>query len=320
MRVFDFLCRVPEFGHASHTELEGLERVSVHLSVPANRWLMQSKRDLGAYFYLLSGQVETWHPQARVRAAGYRHFYPGCERARTRTPCQILRVDATHRALIIGRKAPQTAESESESESESVSGSKAGADADEKVGWIDKFLQSRMMSRLTKSEWQAVFRDSRQIDFAVGEVVFRQGSPGVDCHVVETGIGRIHRGGRTLKQIGPGDFFGEDAVIAASVRNAEVTAVTAMRTHAIKGKTFLDLVVPKGIRFVAEASGGIMLNLGGWPVAGAIPIDPMTLRERISEFDRRETYCLVGGTERARVLCAFLLGQQGVHATVVAAD
>lgn len=304
MHVFDFLARIPEFRGATQVELQGLARSSQIFSMPANRWLVQSERNLGAYFYLLKGKVETWPPRPRLKEVRYQHFYPGCERARTRTRCQILRLDAAHRELIFSRRAAYAVESHAESQS----------------SWIAKFLQSHMMSKLTTPEWQSVFRHSRQMEFAAGETVLQQGRPGADFHVVETGVGRIHRGNRTLKQAGPGDFFGEDAIVSGRVRNAQVTAMTPMRTHAIKGTAFLELVVPKGVTFGVQLSGKTPLSLDGVRRVGGILIAPETLRERIRYFDQEKTYCVVGGDKRDRVMCAFLLSQWGIRADVLALE
>ena len=301
MLVYDFLARIPELRGATQAELQGLERSSQILSMPANRWLVQNERNLGAYLYLLKGKIETWPSRSCLQEGRFQHFYPGCERVRTRTRCQILRLDAAHRGLIFARRAAQGVECPGELQS----------------NWIAKFLQSHMMSKLTSAEWQSVLRNSRQTEFAAGEMVVQQGQPGADCHVIETGIGRIHRGNRTLKQVGPGDFFGEDAIIAGSLRNAHVTAMTPMRTHAIKGSAFLSLVVPKGVTFVAQASGKRLLSLDDVRPVGAMRIAPQTLRERMSDLDQRRTYCVVGGTQRDRVLCAFLLSQWGVRADVL---
>ena len=135
--------------------------------------------------------------------------------------------------------------------------------------------------------------------------------------MVESGCGQVHRGHKTLRKIGPGDFFGEDAVVAHTTRNATVTAIDPMILHAIDGEVFCRVVIPRLVATVTSTSGGIKLNLGESQEPGAIPIDPITIRDRAHSFDPSEEYYLVGGDWRERTLCAFLLAQRGLQSFVV---
>lgn len=297
--LINFLAHVPEFRLATRAELEGLVRASNVLCLPAGRWIVQRDRNLGAYFYLLKGSVQTWNPDGVVKAGrNHQHVYPGCASVKTKSACQILRVDSAHRDLIVARQ--------------------HGLAAELQGHWLTRFLESKMMKCLSKAEWQALLTDSRQVCVEAGEVVVEEGSQGDECYVIESGHGRVHRGGTTLRKIGPGDFFGEDAVVAHVPRSADVTASQRMVLHAIKGDTFCRLVVPRLVTTVTHASGGIKLNLGDQLEAGAIPVDTRTIRERAYTFDPRQKYFLVGGRWQDRNLCAFLLVQRGLQASVVA--
>lgn len=68
--------------------------------------------------------------------------------------------------------------------------------------------------------------------FAAGEVVFQEGEEGHTMFVVRTGQVRISkhvRGGeRTLALLGPGEFFGEMAVLSGRPRTATATADSAL--------------------------------------------------------------------------------------------
>ncbi|NKC00837.1 MAG: cyclic nucleotide-binding domain-containing protein [Pseudomonadales bacterium] len=305
MLIYDFLARNPEFSHASHAELQGLERSSHAICVPAKRWLVQRDRDLGAYFYLLRGSVETWHPHLIISPrTSHKHFYPGCSSVKTRANCQILRIDAAHRDLLHTSRNKR----------------KDGASSENQSGWLSSFLESKMMQNLSRSQWRDVLRASRQLDVPAGNKIITRGQEGAECFVVESGLGKIHRGRRTLRRIGPGDFFGEDAVVTMSVRNADVSSLSPMRLHAIRGSTFCDIVVPKLVEQVDRAHGGIKLNVGVNFMLGSIPVDPVTLRERVAEFDPQQRYYLAGGSYADRTLCAFLLAQRGYKASVLSRD
>ena len=294
-----FLSRIPEFKNATNAELEGLVRASAVLCIPKGRWVVQKDRDLGAYLYLLRGAIETRGPNATLKSGRLRkHVYPGCASVRTKTVCQLLRVDADHRDLIVARS--------------------LGFSPEVRGQWLSRFLESKMMKGLSKPEWQKLLGASRQVTIHAGQKVLNLGEDSRDCYVVESGRARVHRGDKALRDVGPGDFFGEDAVLANAPRNATVTALEPMVLHAIDGLVFYEVVVPRLVKTVTKAVGGVRLNLGERQESGAIPMDPLTIRERAGSFDPRERYFLVGGGWHTRTLCAFLLAQRGLQSYVVA--
>jgi signal transduction histidine kinase len=76
------------------------------------------------------------------------------------------------------------------------------------------------------------------VDFAAGEIIFEDQSPGDACYLVEAGTVRISKmaagsGQETLGFVGPGEFFGELALFYAVDRSARATAVTAVRARTI---------------------------------------------------------------------------------------
>lgn len=72
--------------------------------------------------------------------------------------------------------------------------------------------------------------------FAPGEVIVREGGDGREMYVVLEGEGRIRRADLDLGGVGPGDHFGELALVAGRPRAATVVAASAMRV----GKLGLD--------------------------------------------------------------------------------
>ncbi len=66
-------------------------------------------------------------------------------------------------------------------------------------------------------------------DVRPGDVLCEEGSLGGDFFVIVSGNARVESGGKVLHTIGPGDFFGEIALIDRGRRTATVTAETPMR-------------------------------------------------------------------------------------------
>ena len=63
-----------------------------------------------------------------------------------------------------------------------------------------------------------------EVAFPAGHVIARQGEVGTGFFVIASGGARVVRDGRTLADLGPGDFFGELSVLDGQPRNAQVVA------------------------------------------------------------------------------------------------
>jgi CRP-like cAMP-binding protein len=87
-------------------------------------------------------------------------------------------------------------------------------------------------------------------EFPAGEVLFREGDAGAVMYVLQAGRVRIARefasGERTLALLGPGDFFGEMAIVNGKPRTATATAVEPVRALVIDAKTFEAMVIGNG--------------------------------------------------------------------------
>jgi flavin reductase (DIM6/NTAB) family NADH-FMN oxidoreductase RutF len=69
--------------------------------------------------------------------------------------------------------------------------------------------------------------------FEEGEFVVREGDPGDELFVILEGEARVERKGSSLATFGPGEFFGEVAVIDGRPRSADVVAASPLRALAV---------------------------------------------------------------------------------------
>ncbi|MEP7016835.1 MAG: Crp/Fnr family transcriptional regulator, partial [Actinomycetota bacterium] len=85
---------------------------------------------------------------------------------------------------------------------------------------------------------QAIVALARRRKFARGEVVFHEGDPGDTLHLIVSGhvaarvttpLGEV----ATLRIMGPGQYFGELAVISPAPRSATIAALAATETLAL---------------------------------------------------------------------------------------
>lgn len=78
--------------------------------------------------------------------------------------------------------------------------------------------------------------------FKAGQTVVTEGDDGDELFIVLTGNVRVHSGGSFITNLGPGQHFGEMALVDKSPRSASVTAEQDSRLLTIRRKDFFDLV------------------------------------------------------------------------------
>jgi CRP-like cAMP-binding protein len=101
---------------------------------------------------------------------------------------------------------------------------------------VDLFedMSNRELGRLAKS-----FRESR---FAAGETIAAEGTRGVGFFVIGEGMVHYSVGGEDRGLGGPGDYFGEIALIDDGPRTATVTADTDVIAYGLVSWEFQPLV------------------------------------------------------------------------------
>ena len=67
--------------------------------------------------------------------------------------------------------------------------------------------------------------------FPEGATVVEEGSTGTSFFVIGEGNASVSVGGELRASLGPGDYFGEMAIVDDGVRSASVTAATDLRSY-----------------------------------------------------------------------------------------
>jgi CRP/FNR family transcriptional regulator, cyclic AMP receptor protein len=76
---------------------------------------------------------------------------------------------------------------------------------------------------------------------AVGERITPQGASAYSFFVIEDGTADVVQDGRTIATLGPGDYFGEIAILDGGRRTADVVATSELRLAVMFGQTFRQL-------------------------------------------------------------------------------
>jgi CRP/FNR family cyclic AMP-dependent transcriptional regulator len=82
---------------------------------------------------------------------------------------------------------------------------------------------------LSKRELGRLANNAHERTFPVGTVITEQDETGVTFGVIIEGQAAVSVHGRPARTLGPGDYFGEMALIDHSYRSATITAETELR-------------------------------------------------------------------------------------------
>jgi CRP-like cAMP-binding protein len=94
----------------------------------------------------------------------------------------------------------------------------------------DELKKVPLFSELSKRQLKGLARDFRERDVKAGTAVMRTGEKsGISFFVIVDGTATVSVDGNPVRQLGPGDHFGELALISERVRSATVTADGPMR-------------------------------------------------------------------------------------------
>jgi CRP/FNR family cyclic AMP-dependent transcriptional regulator len=112
---------------------------------------------------------------------------------------------------------------------------------------VEALRQVPLFSDLNKRELQQIARLFKERRFATGETVVQEGSGGAAFFVIDAGEAKVSIGGEERSTLGPGDFFGEIALIDEGTRMATITAAGDLLCYGVTYWDFRPLVEKNGV-------------------------------------------------------------------------
>jgi CRP-like cAMP-binding protein len=110
------------------------------------------------------------------------------------------------------------------------------AEATELLGRVPLF------SGLDPRELETISRTVHERTFNAGDTVAEEGQGGVGFFVIKSGEAKVTVGGDEVRRLGPGDYFGEIALISEGSRTATVTAESELECYGLTPWEFRPLV------------------------------------------------------------------------------
>lgn len=126
--------------------------------------------------------------------------------------------------------------------------------------YIEHLTQVPLFSACSRDELRKLSRRTADIPIAEGHVLVKEGDRGLEFFVIVSGRARVSRRGRKVGELGPGDFFGELALLIDSGRNATITALTPMEAIVLSRREF-EAALAEAPRMTRKIMSGMASRL-----------------------------------------------------------
>ena len=108
--------------------------------------------------------------------------------------------------------------------------------------FIDHLQQVSLFSACSRKDLQLVAKRAEDVHVQAGKVLVTEGETGHEFFVIIGGAATVTRHGQKLATLGPGDAFGELALLEKAPRNATVVADTEMELVVLGQREFAGII------------------------------------------------------------------------------
>ncbi|MBV6424172.1 MAG: hypothetical protein NAOJABEB_01982 [Steroidobacteraceae bacterium] len=208
-----------------------------------------------------------------------------------------------------------------------------GGNADD---WMTTLLSTKAFHRIPPANIQAIFIRMQRQAYRAGEVVIKQGEEGDFFYAIVKGRCQVTRetplnkDGIKLAELGVGDTFGEEALIAEAKRNATITMLTDGVLMRLNKQDFRELMNEPLLQWVTDEQAREIVARGGrWldvrlpseyqnlRIEDSINIPLYFIRMKLGTLDRGTKYVVCCDTGRRSSAAAFILVERGFDAYVL---
>lgn len=305
-----------------------LLRTAITATLSAGTPIFQRGENDRRSYFLLAGEVElSGEDGMTVVTAGSEaarqpldDTFPRRRSAVARTDVTLLSFDADMLEMFLSWTSPEAYHVE---EMESTKPN----------SWMSKLLRSRGLRQFPAARIHTLLDRLHEVQVRAGEIVVAQDGHDDDYYIIKKGHCVVTRRpdpkAREIKlaELGEGDAFGEEALLAGTPRGATVTMTEDGALMKLSRSDFAELMASQLLRSLAwpaaralMAKGAVLLDVrmpdefGERRLPGSIniPLSLLRLRQRQLDMNRRYIICSNDGNRAA--VAAFLLNQRGFDA------
>jgi CRP-like cAMP-binding protein/rhodanese-related sulfurtransferase len=202
--------------------------------------------------------------------------------------------------------------------------------------WMTTLLQTKAFHRIPPANIQAIFMRMQRVEAKAGDVIIKQGDDGDFFYVIVKGkcvVTRetpLNKAGIKLAELGMGDTFGEEALIADAKRNANITMLTDGALMRLAKDDFRKLLNEPMLHWVDFEQGKKIVAGGGkwldvrlpsefenFHLDEAINLPLYFIRLKLKTLDPNLQYVVVCDTGRRSSAAAYILAERDLNASVL---
>ncbi|SCZ59113.1 cyclic nucleotide-binding domain-containing protein [Thiohalomonas denitrificans] len=325
----------------THENLIDVSKKAVIEKLSKGRALFKAGDTINQSFYLLSGEVKIVSagsekvvaantPQARYPLD---HHNPRLATVTARTDVHFCRIDNDLLDILLTWD-QNAGYMVNEIDAEQSAEKGVSADKDDR-DWMTQMLRSSIFHRIPPSNIQAIFMHMEPMPVRAGEVIIQQGDEGDYYYHLTSGRAVVTHTGKSgkvikLANLGPGQGFGEEALISNSRRNANITMLTDGSLMRLAKEHFEKLLKSPVLQTVDYQKARAMVKDGALlldvrldsehrnaSIRNSLNIPLYLLRIKAKSLDPDKTYIVYCDTGRRSSSAAYLLSERGFDAYVL---
>lgn len=285
--------------------------------------------------YLLAGTLELLDANGEVTAVVVAETQPAQHpispeqprtvSARAQTLIHVIRIDSNYLDLLM---------SWDQFPDELFAQPQHPSTANSEDAWMAKMLEGEVFRKIPPANLDKLLRRMKDFNVQAGEVIVQENDDKDDYFVIKRGRCAVTRlvDGQPLQiaELGPGDAFGEEALLSGTKRSATVTMLTAGTLARLSRHNFTILVQQPVDQSCSYAEALVLLNQGAaWLdvrspqeyahacIPGSMNIPLFELRERVNSLDMGRTYLICCDTGKRSAAASFLMQQRGFQTRVL---
>ncbi|WP_101757857.1 cyclic nucleotide-binding domain-containing protein [Oceanicoccus sp. KOV_DT_Chl] len=296
------------------------------------------KKQHSTLYFLLSGSVEIRYSFDRRIILSHKSEFNSCDlnaqledsgSIRATENCTVLAVQAKH----IEEMSNQDYEIIDLSDEHNCMLGASLIDDDFQKDWQTEFIQSSIAQNLPAQAIQQLFTCMEDMELDAGDVIFKQGSDGDYFYLIKEGEVTITTESNGAYQgqqfnLEAGQYFGDEALIANTIRNATACMHTegvvgridrdnfnqVIKNHLVTFNSQLDdqPVDIIDVRFPLECKHQTIENSKNIPIS--------LLRKTLDKLNPETRYVIAPANDCRSELATYLMRQAGFNATALAID
>lgn len=203
-------------------------------------------------------------------------------------------------------------------------------EAEDELDWMSSLIEAPLFEKLPPANIRQLFARFLAVDVVKGQKVISQGERGDFFYVIESGTADVlDASGKVLATLGVGNYFGEEALVGDTTRNATVTMRTDGKVMQLGKEDFVELLAaPVQRHFTGDELKKLTRNWEMLDVrlplerkiqslTGSRGIPLKQLRDHLKDLKTDVLYVVTDDSGRRANIAVQLLTQAGFEACIL---